>query len=349
MIIRCKNSKAGARAAALVAVLAGTAAQEASAQDFYAGKTITFLVGGDVSGGYDIYARAIARHWNRYIAGKPTIIVQNMPGAGSNNAAENIYTIAPKDGTVIGAVFPGAIVGKLLDDKTLFKFDPKQFLYIGTADSGTRVCATWHNSKIKSMADAQKTETVVGASAAGGSTRDYAYLANNLTGTKFKVVSGYKGTAEIGLAVERGELDGLCGFDWTSLKSQKPDWIKNKQLNILVQVALKPEPELTALGVPEFWTFVKPEDRAVGELVISQQVFGRPYILPPGVPADRVKILRESFMATMGDADFKADAAKQRIEITPLSGEEVQKVVEKLYAAPEDVVQRARKVIAPPN
>lgn len=345
--MRIAAAQAGAAtvAAALIMGVGGVA----QAQNFYAGKTITFLVGGDVSGGYDIYARAIARHWGRHISGNPTFVVQNMPGAGSNNAAEHIFSRAPKDGTLIGAVFPGAIVGKLLEEKTNFKFDPQQFIYVGTADSGTRVCATWHASKIKTLADAQKNETVIGASAAGGSTRDYGFLANNLAGTKFKIVSGYKGTADIALAVERGEVDGLCGFDWTSLKSQKPEWVKSKQLNILVQVALTPDKELSALGVPEFWQFVKAEDRAVGELVVSQQVFGRPYILPPGAPADRVKLLRDAFMATMADTAFKADAEKQRLEISPLSGEEVQKVVEKLYAAPESVVQRARKAIVPPG
>lgn len=339
---------AAGAAVVAVAIGAGTS-QPAVAQDFYAGRTISFLVGGDVGGGYDIYARAIARHWGRHIAGRPNIVVQNMPGAGSNNAAENIYSIAAKDGTVVGAVFPGAIVGRLLEEKTSFKFDPKQFLYIGTADSGTRVCATWHASKIKTMADARASETVIGASAAGGSTRDYAYLSNNLAGTRFRVVSGYKGTADIGLAVERGEVDGLCGFDWTSLKSQRPEWVKSKQLNILVQVGLSPEKELTSLGVPEFWSFVKPQDREVGELVVSQQVFGRPYILPPGTPADRVNVLRDSFMATMSDPAFKAEAEKLRLEISALSGEDVQKVVDKLYASSADVVQRARKAIAPPG
>lgn len=344
MKVRSGASLAGAALVAAASILAGERAQ---AQDFYAGKNITLLVGGDVAGGYDIYARAIARHWGRHIPGNPGFVVQNMPGAGSNNAAEHIAARAPRDGTLVGAIFPGAVVGKLLEEKTNFKFDPQQFIYIGTADSGTRICATWHASKIKTFADAQKNETVIGASAAGGSTRDYAYLANHLTGTRFKVVSGYKGTADIGLAVERGEVDGLCGFDWTSLKSQKPEWVQKKQLNILVQVALKPEPELVALGVPEFWQFVSPQDRAVGELVVSQQVFGRPFIVPPGTAPDRVKLLRDAFMKTMADPQFKADAEKQRIEITPLSGEEVQQVVEKLYAAPADVVARARKAIVP--
>src|SRR5262249_21714521 len=181
------------------------AAEPAPAADYFGGKTIELVVGGDAGGGYDIYARAVARHLARHIGGNPNVVVKNMPGAGSTRAGIYITTVAPKDGTSIGAMMPGAITGPLLDDKPNQQFDPTKAIYIGTADSGVRLCVTYQNSKIKSFADAQKTKTVVGASAAGGATRDYAYLHNHTSGTKFDVVSGYQGTVDIALAMERGE------------------------------------------------------------------------------------------------------------------------------------------------
>ena len=324
------------------------AAAPAMAQDYYAGKTIEFIVGGDSGGGYDIYARTVARHLGRHIPGNPNIVVKNMPGAGSTRAGIYIATVAPKDGGSIGALMPGAIIGPLLEDKPATQFDPTKVNYIGTADSGVRVCATFQKSKIKAFADAQKTKTILGASSAGGATRDYAYLHNHTAGTKFDVVSGYKGTVDIALAMERGEVDGLCGWDWSSVKSQKADWIANKTANILVQVGLNPQKELTDMGVPQIWQFIKSEnDRKVAELVISQQVFQRSYIVPPGTSAPQIKILRTAFDATVSDPQFLADAEKMKVSITPLGGAEVQDLIRKLYATPKDFVERAKTVIKP--
>src|SRR5436190_10107645 len=306
------------------AIVAAVATAPASAADYYAGRTIEFIVGGDSGGGYDVYARAVARHLAGHIPGNPTIVVKNMPGAGSTRAGIYISTVAPRDGTSIAAMMPGAIIGPLLDDKPNLQFDPTKVIYIGTADSGVRVCTTFQNSKIKSFADAQKAKTIVGASAAGGATRDYAYLHNKTAGTKFEVVSGYQGTVDIALAMERGEVDGLCGWDWSSVKSQKSDWVRDKKLNVLVQVSLEPLAELTDLGVPPIWQFIpKEDDRRVAELVVSQQVFQRSYIAPPGTPAGPMDILRDAFDATMKDPAFLADAEKMKISITPQAGVKV--------------------------
>ncbi len=328
-----------------LAAVAGFAAPAAAA-DFYAGKTVEFIVGADVAGGYDIYARAIARHLPRFIPGAPTIVIKNLPGAGSGKAAAFIYSVAPKDGTAIGALMPGAIMGPLLEDRAQDLYDPTKFQYLGTADSGTRVCVTFANSPIKSFADAQKQKAMMGASQAGGSTRDYINMHKKTSAAKFELISGYKGTADIGLAMERGEVDGLCGWDWSSLKSQKPDWLRDHKLNILAQVGLEPEPELTKLGVPAIWKFIDKEaDRKAVELVVSQQVFGRPYIAPPGTPPERVKILRDAFEAVMKDKEFLADAEKARIDITASNGAKVQQVVEKLYASPPETIARAKELI----
>ena len=326
---------------------AALAATPAAAADYFAGKAIELVVGGDAGGGYDIYARALARHLAHHIPGSPVIVVKNMPGAGSTRAGIYISTVAPKDGTSIGAMMPGAIMGSLLDDKPN-QFDPTKVVYIGTADSGVRVCVTYQTSKIKTFADAQKAKAIVGASAAGGATRDYAYLHNHTAGTKFEVVSGYQGTVDIALAMERGEVDGVCGWDWSSVKSQKSDWVRDGKLNILVQASLEPLAELTQMGVPHIWTFVpKDDDRKVAELVISQQVFQRSYIAPPGTPAAAVNILRTAFDATMKDAAFLADSEKMKLSITPLSGAKVQDLIARLYATPKDFVDRAKVVIKP--
>jgi tripartite-type tricarboxylate transporter receptor subunit TctC len=186
----------------------------------------------------------------------------------------------------------------------------------------------------------------MGASAAGGSTRDYVNMLRKAAGAQFELVTGYKGTAEIGLAVERGEVDGLCGWDWSSLKAQKSDWLRDKKVNILVQIALAPEAELTQLGVPQVWGSIgKDEDKKAVELVVSQQVFGRPFVAPPGTAPEAVKILREGFEAVMKDKEFLADAAKAKIDVNPLGGAKVQDVVTKVYASPPAVVARAKELI----
>lgn len=334
-----------------IASLAGAiAAPQAMAQgaDFFAGKSITMLIGAAPGGGYDVYARTIGRHMGRYIPGSPEIVPRNMVGAGSATAAAAIYTTAPKDGTWIGGIFPGVIIGPILDPKPQSLFDPTKFIYIGSADSGTRVCITGASSKVKTFKDAQEQKTIMGASAAGGSTRDYAFMLNKVADAKFEIVSGYKGTADLFLAIERGEVDGMCGLDWSSLKAQRPDWIRDKKINIITQTALEAEPELTKLGVPMMWDSVKVElDRKAAALVVSQQIFGRPYILPPGTPEAQVKILRSAFMKTMIDKQFLEEAVKARIDIAPTSGEKVQELVTRIFATTPDVVERAKAIIRP--
>jgi tripartite-type tricarboxylate transporter receptor subunit TctC len=343
MTARCTSRILALTAAAL---LAGPVA--AAAEDFYAGKTIDFIVGAASGGGYDIYARALARHLPRHIPGNPTIVVKNMPGAGSGRAAAFISSIAPKDGTAMGALFPGAIMGPLLEDRAQALYDPTKFQYLASADSGTRICATYQTSKIKTFEDALQQKAIMGASAAGGSTRDYVNMHRKTTGAKMELVTGYKGTADLGLAMERGEIDGICGWDWASAKSQKPDWIRDRKLNILVQVGLEPDDELTKINVPPIWKYIaKEDDRKAVELVVTQQVFGRPYIAPPGTPADRVALLRAAFDATMKDKEFLADAEKSRIDINPSQGGKVQQVVEKVYAAPKAIVDLAKELIKP--
>jgi tripartite-type tricarboxylate transporter receptor subunit TctC len=325
-----------------------TAVTPASAADYFAGKSIDLLIGAPPAGGYDIYARALARHYGQSIPGKPNIIAKNMPGAASGRAAGFLSTIAPKDGTVIAAIMPGAVMGPLLDEKAEVLFDPTKVQYLGTANNGTRVCVSRKDSKIKTFADALTQKAVFGGVSANDSTRDYGYMHKHTSGALYDVIAGYSGTNDIGLAMERGEIDGACGWDWASFKSQRPDWLRENKVNILLQVALEPNEELTKMGVPHIWQFVKTEEnRKIVEMIIGQQVFQRSYIAPPGVAPEALTILRTSFDATMKDPQFQADADKMRIDISPLPGAKVQEIVAKLHATPKDIVEKARAAIRP--
>jgi tripartite-type tricarboxylate transporter receptor subunit TctC len=316
--------------------------------DFYAGKTIELVVGSDAGGGYDIYARTLARHMGRYIPGHPTIVVKNMPGAGSGRAAGYISTLAPKDGTALGAIMPGAIMDPLLVDRDAALFDPTRVLYVGSASNDSRVCLTMRSSPSRTFDDALVRNTTIGAISTNDSTRDYAFMHKRLSGAKLDIVSGYKGTVEIGLAMERGEIEGACGWGWSSIKSQKPDWIADHKINVLVQVGLAPNAELSAMGVPPIWNYLTTDaDKRAVELIASQQVMIRSYIAPPGTPPDQIAILRAAFDATMQDRQFHEDAQTQRLVVEPMAGGKVQELVQKLYATPADIVERARLAIKP--
>jgi tripartite-type tricarboxylate transporter receptor subunit TctC len=336
------------RAGVIALAAAMLAAAPASAADYYAGKSIDLLIGAPPGGGYDIYARALARHYGRHIPGQPVIVSKNMPGAGSARAAGYISAVAPKDGTALAAIMPGAVMGPLLDERADALFDPTKVLYLGTANNGTRVCVSRKDSKIKTFDDALTQKAAFGGVSTNDSTRDYGFLHKKTAGAQYDVVTGYSGTAEIALAMERGEVDGACGWDWSSFKSQRPDWLRDNKVNVLLQVGLEPNAELTRMGVPSVFKYVKGEDnRKIVELVISQQVFQRSYIAPPGLPAEQLDTLRSAFDATMSDRQLLDDAERLRIDIAPLTGTKVQDLVQKLYATPKDIVVRARQAITP--
>jgi hypothetical protein len=273
--------------AATVALLFGVngpAAAPDGVEQFFRGKSINLYIGSSAGGGYDTYARVLARHFGKYIPGNPTIVPQNMPGAGSNKLSGFIYTVAPKDGTAIGAIFPGAVLAPLLADAPL-QHDPSKLLYIGSANSDVYTCVARTDAPVKTFQDLFAREVIVGATNDGGTTRDMPSLSNNVLGTKFRIVSGYAGTKEITLALERKEVDGLCGFGWTSINASYPHWLT--VVRILVQENAKGHPDLNRMGVPLTVNFARiEEDRQVMELVYSQAIFGRPFVLPPGVPQD---------------------------------------------------------------
>jgi tripartite-type tricarboxylate transporter receptor subunit TctC len=332
--------------AAISAALITQAQAQSSVESLYKGRNIDLVIGGDVGGGYDIYGRALARHMPKHIPGQPNIIAKNMPGAGSNKAADFLYNAAPKDGTVFGIVFPGAIMTPLLEPERGLKFDPPKFQYLGTANKEVRVCAFAANIPVKTFADAMKAEVILAASSDGGSTVDYPAVFNDVLGTKFRIVRGYKGTREITLAVERGEVQGLCGWAWSSLKTQVPHWLTDKSANIVVQNGVERDPELDKMGVPPTWDFVKsPADKQLLELMIGQQDIGRAFLLPPGVPAPAVKALRAAFDATMKDEGFLTEAKKSGTEVQYASGAEMEKVIAGVLGAPPEAIARLRQAM----
>lgn len=317
----------------------------ASAADFYEGKTISLVIGSGPGGGFDRYGRVVGRHIVKYIPGKPTVVPKNMPGAGSGQAAEYLFSIAPKDGTVFGILQPGALVEPLLNSTQKFRFDPPKLTYIGSANSGTRLCVMFHASKVKTFEDARKIEANMGGNTPGSATTDYAELLNNLAGTKFKIVNGYNSSSKVVLAMERGELDGVCGFDATSFAAQRPDWYGTKLTNMIIQVGITPDKELEKMGAPSIWKFVLGKKRQVAELILAQQEFHRPFAAPPGTAPKQLAILRAAFDKTMKDAEFLADAKKSKLDVAPKTGQEVERLIKKMYGAPKDLVKQAQKAL----
>jgi tripartite-type tricarboxylate transporter receptor subunit TctC len=339
-------------AAVAVAMLPadGAVAQDAVAQ-FYAGRQINVIVGSSAGGGYDIYARLLARHLPRHVPGAPAVVVSNMPGAGSNTAAAHLFNVAPKDGTVIGALQGSALMDALFDallgGARRLRHDATRFVHVGSATTDHYVCIARADATVKSFKDALTQELLVGATQPGTSTRDYPAMLNNLTGARIRQVGGYPGTREITLAIEKNEVQGLCGFSWSSLNAQRPDWIRSGFVRVIVQEHDKGNPDVTRMGVPLAVDFASsPENRRIMQLVYSSQTFGRPYMLAPGVPEERVAALRRAFLAAMRDPDLLADARRIGLAIDPISGEELQALAATIFSTPSDLVGRTKQALS---
>jgi tripartite-type tricarboxylate transporter receptor subunit TctC len=323
------------------AALVSFAAEAQSLESFYRGKTIKLIVGSSAGGGYDTYARTIGRHLGNFIPGKPNFVIQNMPGGSSRAAANHLYNVAAKDGTVIAGVFSG-IPAEPLMNPSLVRFDARKFNWIGSAARDSQAGMVWHTAPTQTLQDVLSKEMIVGAS--GGATWDFPMLANAILGTKFKIIAGYSGTKEIALAMERGEVQGNAGTTWSSIKTQHPDWLKEKKIRVFVQYTTKPHPELP--DVPVMISLAKTEaDRQALMLSFARQDFARPYVAPPGLPAERVKALRTAFNSTMKDTAFLAEAKKRRIEIVPLTASEMTALIDEIYKTPPDVVARVQNIV----
>lgn len=312
--------------------------------DFYRGRTVTIIVGYSAGGGYDLYARALSRHMGKHIPGEPKVIVSNMPGAGSVAAANYLYNVAPKDGTVFGTFGRGIPMEPLVGTANA-RYEANKFTWIGSASNELSVCALSPKAAVKTFDDALSKPFAVAGEGAGSDPDTYAKLVQNLFGAKLKLVTGYPGGNEMTLAVERGEVDGRCGWSWTSIKATRPDWIAGDQkLNVLLQLATERNPELP--DVPT--AFEKAADqrqRDIVKLIVSRQTLARPFAAPPGIPEDRKQALRKAFDDTMKDPDFLREAKTMALEINPVSGANVDKLIAELYETPKDVVEQARAAI----
>jgi tripartite-type tricarboxylate transporter receptor subunit TctC len=323
-----------------------SAAAAQSVADFYSGKLINLIVGGAPGGGYDTQARLVARHWGKHIPGNPTIVVQNMPAAGSLAATNHIYNVAARDGTVIALVQRGMLLIKNWNPASV-RFELGKLSWIGSVNSEVAVTAAWHTAPHKDVRDLFDKELIVGGQI-GVDPETTPRLFNALIGTKFKIINGYPGTTEIVLAMERGELQGIGDWSWSSMKTARPDWIRDKKITLLMQAALQKEPELG--DVPSALDFVKNQtDRSVMELYLTQKTVARPIIAPPGIPAGRLAALRSGFIALSQDKGFLADAQATKLEVAPVSGEAVDKVIALIASASPDIAERLGRAIAGPE
>jgi tripartite-type tricarboxylate transporter receptor subunit TctC len=312
--------------------------------DFYRGRAVSLIIGYSAGGGYDTYARVLAHHIGRHIPGNPAIIPQNMPGAGSLRAANYLYNVAPKDGTAI-ATFGRGLAMEPLIGTSATQFDARRFTWLGSGTDEVGVWVTWHASPVKTWNDALAIPFTVGGEGSGSDPDIFSALMRNTFGVKLKLVSGYPGTAEVALAMERGEIDGRCGWSWSSLKLTRPDWIAEKKVNILVQLALRRSPELP--NVPFIFDLAGTgRQRQMLKLVLGRQAMARPFVAPPDLPDDRKRTLRDAFERTMADPEFLAEAKQRGLEVNPVGGAEIDALVGELYRTPADVMAETRAAIA---
>lgn len=335
---------AGIGVLALGAMAPGVMTSTASAdpiEDFYKAKGLTIDVGSDPGGGYDTYGRLVARQIGRFLPGNPNIVVKNMPGASGMRLANHIYAKADKDGSEIGIVQNTVVLEPMMGNAAA-QYEPEKFVWLGVVSSLTSTCVMWKTSPVLTMEDARKKEAIVGGQGSRSSTVLVPNSLNALTGTKFRVVKGYPSTTSVFLAMERGEVNGLCGVGSDSIVGSHWDQVKSGDLKVIVQVNAAPADELP--GVAWVMDYANnAQDRETLEFLVSRQYFGRPFVAPPGTAPDKVPVLRKAFWNMMNDKEYLADAEKQRIPVNPISGEDVQAFIVKLFKMPKDVIDRGNR------
>jgi len=329
--------------AAFLASLALLALAPAAAQGpSLAGKTVTMIIGFGPGGGYDAWGRVVARHIGKQLPGNPNVVPQNMPGGGSFNAANHIYTVAPKDGTVLGIIARDAPLGPLAGLPGA-RFDPVKLSWIGTPAVETNVCVAMERAKVKTFKDLQQNELIIGNTGAGTGTYTYPKALNGILGTKFKLISGFPSSVDVFLAMERNEVDGICE-SLDSVISKKPDWIATKKINVLFYGGAKPTTDLH--GAPFVIDLARnAQETQALEFVYAGQGIGRPFVAPPELPAATLKMLRDAFNATMKDPDFVADTKRQKLGLEPENGEHLEALIKKIYATPKSVVDKVSELI----
>ena len=333
--------------AALLAVAAPASAAQ-SVADFYRNKAVSLYVGFTVGAGYDVHTRMVARHIGKHIPGNPTVVPLNMEGAASLKLANWLYNVAPRDGTVMGVIARGIPFEPLVGfaPPSTLRFDATKFTWIGSTTDEVSVCVAWERAGINKVSDLYGKELIVGGIGAGGDPDLYPRVLEGVLGTKFRIVSGYPGGAELDFAMERGEIDGRCGWSWSSIISSNKDWLDEGKIKVLVQLSLRKHPDLTARGVPWLMDLAKTEEqKQILRLIVARGTVGRPFVAPPNLPPDRAAALRKAFMDTMKDPAFLAEAKRVRLEVSPLSGEEAQKLIADIYRTPRPIVEKARAIV----
>jgi tripartite-type tricarboxylate transporter receptor subunit TctC len=324
----------------LVAIcIAGEAAANESVADFYRGKTLSIVVGHEAGTGFDFFGRTLSRHITRHMPGNPNAVPQNMPGAGGLRAANWLYNVAVKDGTVVSVLAPETALKPIFGDAAA-SYDPAKFTWIGNMDESIATCTVSARSGITSVEQLFTREAVFGATGSAAPTSKFAYALVNFLGAKIKVVQGYKGSNDLRIALNRGEIEGACGPSHSTLKTQWKDDVDSGRIRALVQFGLKKLPDLK--DAAHIYDYAKSsEDREIFDVAFGRHVLGRPVIAPPGVPADRANALRAAFMRTMQDAELVAETGKLGLEVRPSSGAEVEALVARFAAFPKSVIERA--------
>ncbi|MDO9442258.1 MAG: tripartite tricarboxylate transporter substrate-binding protein [Beijerinckiaceae bacterium] len=323
--------------------LMATPAKADAVEDFYKGRTLTLVVGYSAGGGFDLYARSFAKHLRNHVPGNPTVVVQNMPGAGSLTATNYIYNVSPKDGSVFALA--RAPVMELLAGTSRSAFETGKFTWIGNGATELSTCALLHNPQVATLADAQKHPFTLAGLGPGSDEDMFTKVLNNLFDMKARLINGYPGGAEAMLAVERGEVDGRCGWAYSSLAIAKPEWIAQKRIKVLATLTLARSPVLPE--IPSVMEFAKTDrQKQILTLVIGSQTLGRPFFAPPGVPPDRAAALRSAFERTMSDPAFIADRRASGEDVNPATAAEIEALMAKLSATPKELVQETRAIIA---
>lgn len=305
-------------------------------------RPVVVYVAGSAGGGIDVYARLVARHIGRHIPGNPTVTVQVMPGAGGIKAANYLAEQARRDGTAMASFTGGPILEPLTGARNP-GYGMNQFTWIGAVTKDVSVCVSWAQLPFKTIDDVKKQQMILASTGSGSESDLWPKIVNDVIGTKFKIVAGYPGTPETLLAMENGEVHGRCGWSWSSLKATKSEWLRDQKINLLIQIALRKSPELP--NVPFIFDLLsKQEDRQLLDLLVGPSGMARPFAAPPGLPDDKAALLRRAFDATMKDPEFLSEAAKMQADISPSTGEEVQELVARIYATPQPVIDRAKKL-----
>lgn len=325
-------------------LLAALGAPHALAQpaEPYAGKNVSLIIGFGAGGGYDAWGRIVARHIGKHLPGKPSVVPQNMPGAGSYVAASHLYAAAPKDGTVFGIIARDAALGPLSNAPGA-RFDATKLSWIGSPTREHNACIVNATSAAKTANDLRDKQVILGDTGPGTGTRSYPKVLNDLLGYKFKLVSGFRSSADVFLAMERGEVDGICE-SLDSILARRPDWIANKTVNVLLQAGADIRPELK--GVPNVLNLARnAEEKQLLEFLYAGQDIGRPFVAPPDLPADRLKLLRDAFEAAVADAEFVADAKRSKFDVEPVTGAQLAALIDKIYATPKPIIERVSNLI----